>query len=132
MAGPWKQGGPNGQILVAQLLSSMSFAACAWMTAEHTRASTMLKSFAHRSSKAAAAKHADVKAMAAGDEASQLKAKQMLMENATEGQSQNSHAMPQESDAFFFGPCTRTTNFAKCQMLGSTPWRSQLQPRRKI
>ena len=59
----------------------------------------MLKSVAYRSLKAVAAKDADVKAMGAGDEASQLKPKQVLVETATEGQSQNSYAMPQGSDA---------------------------------
>ena len=50
---------------------------------------------------AAAAKHADVKAMAAGDEASQLKGRQMIMETATKWRSQNSYAMRQESDDQF-------------------------------
>ena len=100
MPGPWKQAAPNDKELVKQSLSFISFVVCTGATAEHTQASTMLKSVAYRSLQAAAAKDADVKATAAGDEASQLKAKQVFVETATEGQSQNSYAMPQESDAF--------------------------------
>ena len=68
---------------VKQLLSPISFVVCVWMAAGHTRAYTTLKSIAYCSLKAAAAKRADVKAMAAGGAASQLKAKQMLMDSAT-------------------------------------------------
>ena len=60
----------------------------------------MLESIAYRSLNAAAAKHADVKVMAAGDGALQSKAEQMLMETATEGKRQYSYTMPQDSDAY--------------------------------
>ena len=59
----------------------------------------MLKSVAHRSLNPAAAKRADVEAKAAGNEAQQLEAKQLLMEEATDEEAPYSYAMPQESDA---------------------------------
>ena len=84
---------------VKQLSSSIPFVGCVWATPEHTRAATTLQSIAYRSSGAATAKHADMKAMGAGDEATQLKADEMLMDTVTEGQGQHTDAMPQESDA---------------------------------
>ena len=59
----------------------------------------MLKSIAYRSSKAVAANHAVVKEMAAGEEAPQLSAKQLLVGNGNYGIIRYSLTTPREPDA---------------------------------
>ena len=69
------------------------------------------ESMAYRSLKKAAAKRADVKALAAGDRASHLNAKQMLMDNANDGQIPYSYATPEEPDALLYGALLSDAQF---------------------
>ena len=67
--------------------------------AAYSRKFTMSKSIDYRSLKAAADKRAAAKQMAAGDEASQLKTKQLVMDKAKDGRIRNCFATPKEPDA---------------------------------
>ena len=62
-----------------------------------------MKSVAFRSLNAAAAKRADMKAKAAGNEALRLEARQLLMEEVTDVEVCRSYGMHEESDASLLG-----------------------------
>ena len=63
----------------------------------------MLKSISFRGLKEAAAKHAAGKELAAGDEASKLKTKQLLTDKANGGRSRHCFTAPREPDASLYG-----------------------------